>query len=230
MKRSRFFFIYRYLIPYGGLLLIKALAASYRYRLYNPENEQDILDRHKCLIYASWHQRFFPGITFFSSRKPIAIMISQSRDGEMIDKVVDVLGGCPVRGSSTRGGSTALNKLKDLACAGYNIGHIVDGPKGPFGNVKPGLLRIAQAAGKPIVPTIISSQKKWIFNSWDRFMVPKPFSRVIIRFGEAIDISAELEGEAFEQKRLFIEQRMKNLYEDTDRFWADSGKIGALFK
>jgi len=230
MKRSLLFFIYRYLIPYGGFLLVKALNLTYRIRLYDPENEQDILDRHKCLIYASWHQRFFPGITFFSSRKPIAIMISQSRDGEMIANVVDFLGWCPVRGSSTRGGTTALIKLKDLACAGYNIGHIVDGPKGPFGNVKSGLLRIAQAAGKPIVPTIVSSQKKWIFNSWDRFMVPKPFSRVIIRFGEAINVSAELDGEAFEEKRLFIEQRMKNLYEDTDRFWADSGKIGALFK
>lgn len=229
MKRSLLFFIYRYLIPYGGLLLVKALAATYRVKLYDPENEENVLDEHKSLIYASWHQRFFPGITFFSSRKPIAIMISQSRDGEMVARVVDILGWRSVRGSSTRGGVAALKKLKDLARAGYKIGHIVDGPRGPFGAVKPGLLRIAQVAGKPVVPTITSAQEKWVFNSWDRFMVPKPFARVIIRFGGAIDVPAALEGDAFEQKRLFIEQRMKDLYEDTDRIWADSDKIGAIF-
>jgi lysophospholipid acyltransferase (LPLAT)-like uncharacterized protein len=229
MKRSLLFFIYRYLIPYGGLLLVKALAVTYRIKLYDPENEEKVLDEHQSLIYASWHQRFFPGITFFSSRKPIAIMISQSRDGEMVARVVDILGWRSVRGSTTRGGAAALNKLKDLARAGYKIGHIVDGPTGPFGCVKPGLLRIAQVADKPVVPTITSAQKKWIFNSWDRFMVPKPFSRVLIRFGEAIDVPAGLEGEAFEQKRQFIEQRMRDLYEDTDRIWADPDKIRAVF-
>jgi hypothetical protein len=229
MRRSLLFFIYRYLIPYGGLLLVKALSATYRVRLYDPENEQTVLDRHQSLIYASWHQRFFPGITFFSSRKPIAIMISQSRDGEMVARVVDILGWRSVRGSSTRGGVAALKRLKDLARAGYKIGHIVDGPKGPFGYVKPGLLRIAQVAGMPVVPTITSAQKKWVFNSWDRFMVPKPFSRVIIRFGDAIDVPAELDGDAFEQKRVSIEQCLKDLYEDTDRMWDDPVKIAAIF-
>jgi lysophospholipid acyltransferase (LPLAT)-like uncharacterized protein len=229
LRRSLLFFIYRYLIPYGGLLLVKALSATYRIRLYDPENEQTVLDRHQSLVYVSWHQRFFPGITFFSSRQPIAIMISQSRDGEMVARVVDILGWRSVRGSSTRGGVPALKQLKDLAHAGYKIGHIVDGPKGPFGYVKPGLLRIAQVAGKPVVPTITSAQKKWVFNSWDRFMVPKPFSRVIIRFGKAIDVPAALGGEAFEQKRVSIELRLKELYEDTDRMWADPVKIAAIF-
>ena len=96
--------------------------------------------------------------------------------------------------------------------------------------MKPGLLRIAQVSGKPVVPTITSADKKWVFNSWDRFMVPKPFARVIIRFGEAIDVPEELNGEAFEQKRLFIEQRLQDLYEDTDRIWDDAGRIDAVFK
>jgi len=84
-------------------------------------------------------------------------------------------------------------------------------------------------AGKPVVPTITSAQKKWVFNSWDRFMVPKPFSRVIIRFAKAIDVPVELEGDAFEQKRVSIEQRLRELYADTDRIWADPDKIAAIF-
>ena len=230
MKRSLLLFLSRYVIPYGGLLAVKAIAATYRIRLYDPENEKKILEEYKSLVYASWHQRFFPGITFFSSRKPIAIMISKSRDGEMVARVVDILGWRSVRGSSSNGGISAFRTLKELACMGYKIGYIVDGPRGPFGYVKPGLLRIAQVSGKPVVPTITSAQKKWVFNGWDRFMVPKPFARVIIRFGEAIDVSAELDGEAFEEKRLFIEQRMQDLYEDTDRIWDDAGRIEALFK
>jgi lysophospholipid acyltransferase (LPLAT)-like uncharacterized protein len=230
MRRTLLFFIYRYIIPYGGLFLVKALSATYRFRIYNPENEQDILDRYGSLVYASWHQRFFPGITFFSSRKPIAIMISQSRDGEMIARVVDILGWRSVRGSSTRGGVAALRELKELARNGFRIGHIVDGPKGPFGSIKPGLLRIAQVAGKPVVPTITSAQHKWVFNSWDRFMVPKPFSRVIIRFGEPITVPPDLDSDAFEQKRRHIAETMKALYEDTDRIWSDPDKIRAVYK
>ena len=86
MKRSLLFFIYRYLIPYGGLLLVKALAATYRIKLYDPENETRVLNDYKSLVYASWHQRFFPGITFFSSRKPIAIMISQRSEERRVGK------------------------------------------------------------------------------------------------------------------------------------------------
>jgi len=230
MRRYLLRLIYRTILPYGGLLLVKALSATYRIRIYNPESEQGVIDRHGSLVYASWHQRFFPGITFFSSRKPIAIMISQSRDGEMIARVVDILGWRPVRGSSTRGGVVALRELKELALGGYRIGHIVDGPKGPFGVIKPGLLRIAQVAGTPVVPTITSAQHKWVFNSWDRFMVPKPFARVIIRFGDAIPVPAGIDGETFEQTRLQIEQAMADLYVETDRIWSDHDKIAMVFR
>ena len=137
-------FLYRYILPYVGLLSVRIISLTYRVRILDPEKESDILHSMDSLIYAGWHQRFFPGITLFAKRKPIAIMISQSRDGEFISHIVDMLGWFPVRGSSSRGGSEALRKLKELASGGYKIGHVVDGPKGPFGVVKPGLVRIAQ--------------------------------------------------------------------------------------
>jgi hypothetical protein len=162
-------------------------------------------------------------------RKPIAIMISQSRDGEFIAHIVRILGWEPVRGSSSRGGREALARLKELALGGYKIGHIVDGPKGPFGMVKPGLLRIAQATGLPIVPTITSAQKRWSIGSWDKFMIPNLFSRVIIRFGKPIYVSGDLSEDAFEQQRLMIEHRLEELYEATDRIWDDPEKISEIF-
>jgi len=134
-----------------------------------------------------------------------------------------------VRGSSSRGGGKALNEICEMAHRGYRIGHIVDGPRGPFGVVKPGLVRIAQYSGMPIIPTIISAEKKWIFKSWDRFIVPKPFSSIIIRFGDEIYVSKKLPGPAFEKKQFFIQNTLKKLYEETDLLWEVPSKIKEIF-
>ena len=140
-----------------------------------------------------------------------------------------ILGWQPVRGSSSKGGSDGLQQLKALSQKGYRIGHIVDGPTGPFGVVKPGLLRIAQVSGVAIVPTITSSDRRWTFRSWDRFMVPKPFSRVIIRFGEPVYVPSDLDEDGFEKVRVLVEQRMEELYEDTDLIWNDRERIQRIF-
>ncbi|GAB6145525.1 lysophospholipid acyltransferase family protein [Desulfocicer niacini] len=223
MKKKPNQLLYHYLFPYAGLILVRLLSLTYRVRIIDSENETSIRNRGGGIVYASWHQRFFPGITFFSRRRPIAIMISHSRDGEMISRVVDVLGWLPVRGSSSRGGSRALQEIKKLARQGFNIGHIVDGPRGPFGVVKPGLLRIAQASGLPIIPTITSSFRPFVFNSWDRFMVPRPFSRVIIRFGRPVFVQEGLTPEEFETKRQVLETTLNQLYARTDALWKSSG-------
>jgi len=217
------------IFPYIGLVVIKIISWTYKIRVINPDIEKDILKRGHIPIYASWHQRFFPGIVFFATRKPISIMISQSRDGELISKIVKVLGWHPVRGSSSKGGGQALRDIKKLVRRGCKIAHIVDGPRGPLGVVKPGLLVIAQASGMPIVPAITSAQKKWVFNSWDRFMVPKPFSRVIIRFSDEIIIPRKLQRSDFEEKRASIENTLKKLYVETDAIWSNREEIHRLF-
>ncbi len=217
------------IFPYIGLFIVKIISSTYRIRIINPEIERDILKRGHIPIYASWHQRFFSGITFFASRKPISIMISQSKDGELISRIVNVLGYYPVRGSSSKRGRQALGEIQKLVQEGYKVGHIVDGPRGPLGIVKPGLLLIARASGMPIVPVITSAEKKWVFNSWDRFMVPKPFSRVIIRFSDEIRIPKTLQHSDFEEKRLFIENTLKDLYVETDSIWTNQEEIDRLF-
>ena len=229
IKKTLKQFLYRYIIPYGGLALIRLISFTYRVRLVDLENEQETLNTYGKVVYCSWHQRFFPGIVFFSTRRPIAIIISRSLDGEMIARAVKILGWHPVRGSSSRGGKAALEEVKHLVRADYKIGHIVDGPQGPFGVVKPGLIRIAQAARVPIVPVLTSAQNKWVFNSWDRFMVPKPFSRVIIRFGTPIDVPAETDPDQFEVQRRLVEEQLRKEYEETDRIWTAPERIEQIF-
>jgi lysophospholipid acyltransferase (LPLAT)-like uncharacterized protein len=222
-------FLYRQLFPRAGLLLVRLISRTYRYRLVDADNERGVLSAYGTVVYASWHQRFFPGIAFFATRKPIAIMISQSRDGEMIARVVDILGWRSVRGSSSRGGMRALKEMRVLTRRGYRIGHIVDGPQGPFGVVKPGLLTIAQFAGAPVVPVITSAQRCWVFNSWDRFMVPKPFSNVLIRFGPPIPVPRRMTANAFEALRQDMEERIKELYAETDNWWRDPKIVKQFF-
>lgn len=218
------------LFVYLGFAFIKTISATYRKIIVHPEIELNILKKGYVPIYASWHQRFFPGVTFFAARRPISIMISQSRDGELIANIANLLGWHTVRGSSSRDGTRALHEIREKARQGYKVGHIVDGPRGPFGVVKPGLLKIAQYSGMPILPTIISSERKWRFNSWDRFIIPKPFSRVIIRFGEEIYIPKNIKNTSFEKKRLSIEGTLNKLYLETDDIWKDPGSVKQLFK
>ena len=217
------------IMPFIGLVVVRIISATYIIKMINPEIESNVFKRGQIPIYASWHQRFFPGITLFARRKPISIMISQSRDGELISRIAHVLGWYPVRGSSSKGGSQALRTLKKLIREGYKVGHIVDGPRGPFGVVKPGLLLIAQATGMPIIPIIISAEKKWVFNSWDRFIIPKPFSRVIIRFCDEICIPRKLSLSEFEEQRSQIENTFKKRYTEADAIWSNATEVRRLF-
>jgi lysophospholipid acyltransferase (LPLAT)-like uncharacterized protein len=218
------------IVPFIGLVVIRSISATYKFKMINPEIESNVFKRGQLPIYASWHQRFFPGITLFARRKPISIMISRSRDGELISRIAKTLGWYPVRGSSSKGGRQALRKIKKLIQEGYKVGHIVDGPRGPIGVVKPGLLLIAQATGMPIIPIIVSAEKKWVFNSWDRFMIPKPFSRVIIRFCDEMCIPRKLSSSDFEDKRSQIENTFKKLYDETDAIWSNADKVRRLFE
>jgi len=213
--------LYKYLIPYGGYLLIKIISSTYRFRFLGLENEKAALLKSGAVIYGGWHQRLFSGITPFARRKPIVITISESRDGEYIAKIAELVGWRTVRGSSSRGGSKAFRELKSLAKNGYSIAHIVDGPQGPPEVIKPGLLRIARATGLPILPAAVSPQKKWVFNSWDRFMIPKPFSKIIVRFGEAVHVPKSMSKSDLEMERQRIEKQLKILIRETDLIWED---------
>ena len=225
--KNRFF--NRYILPYAGLLFVKIISATYRFGIVNPEVEQHVFEKGQVPIYAAWHQRFFAGIAPLAKRRPISIMISRSRDGEYIARIVDMLGWQAVRGSSSRGGREALKEIISLSKQGCRIVHIVDGPQGPHGIVKPGLIKIAQHSEMPIIFCTTSAEKKWVFNSWDQFIIPKPFSRVIIRFGDEIRIPKNLGKVDFEKKRSYIEGALKQFIEETDRMWTEPDTVQHVF-
>jgi len=163
------------------------------------------------IILCTWHQHFFAAIRHFQnyrSFKP-ALMISKSSDGEIIADVAEKSGWHTVRGSSSSGGKEALRKMIDHLSQTRLAAHIVDGPKGPAGTVKAGVVQLAHAADAAIIPFYVSADRAWYFNSWDSFFIPKPFARVVISFGEMIKFTPAENLATFESQRLYLEKIMR---------------------
>lgn len=221
MKKEIKYFILKHLISYPVYFLLHLYAKTVKVTLENEQGIVQYLNDGKMVVLASWHQRFFGGFYLPKMlKRTIPIMISQSRDGDFIAYVVKRIGWRPVRGSSSMGGKQALRMLIDEMKDYKLAGHIVDGPTGPPKEIKPGLLSLAQHSGAAICPTFVHYEKSWTFKSWDRFMVPKPFSSAVVRFGQLIVIPSHVGPEEFENVRLCIEREMMAGYEKGDRRWA----------
>jgi lysophospholipid acyltransferase (LPLAT)-like uncharacterized protein len=135
-------------------------------------------------------------------------MISQSKDGDIIAGIAEKSGWHTVRGSSSRNGGRALKEMVGRLERTGLAAHIVDGPRGPAGIIKAGVVSLARAAGAVVVPIYATSDRAWYFKSWDRFMLPKPFAKVTLRFGEMMDLTEGEDDKDFENHRLHLQQIM----------------------
>ncbi|THB75436.1 MAG: DUF374 domain-containing protein [Desulfobacteraceae bacterium] len=191
-------------------VLVKLYIATFRSKTLNIEAIQPLLDQGKKIIFVGWHQQFFTAINHFGMYRdyePI-LMISQSRDGELISNVAHWEGWTTARGSSTRGGKNALAQIIDHLKTRQLAAHILDGPQGPIGRVKPGAVKLAQETGALVIPCHYKAENAWYFNSWDQFMVPKPFSKTMLVYGEPLEIEKTDTPQAFETQRLKIEDAL----------------------
>ena len=134
-------------------------------------------------IYAFWHNRQII-LPIVRKDEHIHCLISSSRDGEYIARVAALFGKAAIRGSSTRGGFDAMKQMMRVLKDKGIVAITPDGPLGPPGEVKPGVIQMAQALNVPIVPITFDANRKKVFGSWDGFNLPYPFSRIAILFGE----------------------------------------------
>jgi lysophospholipid acyltransferase (LPLAT)-like uncharacterized protein len=188
----------------------RAYARTFRIKIENEAAWMDYLKNGGTVVICTWHQQFFSAIRHFPSYSIFnpGVMISQSRDGEIAAGVAERCGWHPVRGSSSRGGREALKLMIKHLKKTRLAGHIVDGPRGPSGQVKAGVIRLAYATNAVIVPFYVTTENKWQFNSWDRFLLPKPFSKVSLCFGEMIKFDRVKDQESFEKQRKQLEEIM----------------------
>jgi lysophospholipid acyltransferase (LPLAT)-like uncharacterized protein len=174
-------------------LLIRAVGRTLRFQVEGQEHWDEAARAGGLPIYTFWHDRIFAGTYFFRGRR-IVIMTSQSFDGEYIARFIQRLGYGAVRGSSTRGGVGALVELTRLVRKGCPAGFSIDGPRGPRHVAKVGAVLLAKKTGQPVLPFGVNAERFWTLKSWDRMQIPRPFSRVRVRFAPPIHVPADADG------------------------------------
>jgi lysophospholipid acyltransferase (LPLAT)-like uncharacterized protein len=191
--------------------LIKGLAATVRFQFIDPHQTGKL---HPA-IFCIWHNRLSLCLEVrsrylrqFHSDRQLGVLVSASNDGALLSVVLKSYDVYPVRGSSSRRGSQALKELVTLQRNGYDLALTPDGPRGPKYKVQGGVISLGQLTGNPIVPVSLNFSSKWTLNSWDAFMIPKPFSKCHVRFGEPIQVSRDASPEDREELIRQLEEQL----------------------
>jgi lysophospholipid acyltransferase (LPLAT)-like uncharacterized protein len=173
-----------------GAIIIRALALTWRVRFVNGEIVRALKDRRQPFIYVLWHGQLLPLLWSHRDRQ-VAIMVSEHSDGEVIARIAKALGFRTVRGSTSRGAARALLGACREIEAGFDLAVTPDGPRGPAHSVAPGAAIIAQRTQAPMVPVAARASRSWRLKSWDRFMIPKPFARVVVAYSDPIAVTGD---------------------------------------
>lgn len=198
-------------------LLIRALYRTYRVRFLHPEAEEQWLAPGKSVVAASWHRCALILPIRFARLKP-AMMVSPSKDGDLLAAFLEGMGYTTMRGSSTRGGPRALAGMIRFMKKGGIAATAADGPKGPPYVAKPGMIMLAVRAGAPLLPVVYSADRAWVLKkTWDRTMIPKPFAKVIINTGRVFRYPAEMSPEALEAARLELQEELNRILAEADQ-------------
>lgn len=212
------------LLPPLATLAIRLLHFTLRYRIHVAGETRRILEEGKPVVLAFWHGRMLilPPVVrkvCGKSGMDIWVMISRHWDGELIARTVRPFRVFSARGSTTRGGREAMQELVEKGRTGHTVAITPDGPAGPCCTVQPGVVRIAQLTGLPIVPLTWAARPRWVASSWDRFQIPRPFSRVSVAFDEPIRVAAGQGPDGLEACRALVGER---LGQATDRMEAEA--------
>lgn len=173
----------KYILGFIVWLFFRTLSLTWRVVVEEPESMKKSLQNKEPLIFAHWHGDEV-ALIYLVGRYRIATITSTSKDGEMMNTVIRLLGGVTSRGSSTRGGINALKGLIRLVRdEKRNSSFAVDGPKGPIYKVKPGVFELSRLMNSPIYTVGVSCDRAWVFEkSWNKAFLPKPFARIYMKW------------------------------------------------
>jgi lysophospholipid acyltransferase (LPLAT)-like uncharacterized protein len=172
--------------------------------------EQTVRARRGNVIYAFWHGHLLYLMHRYRS-SGVYILVSQSPDGEMLSRMLRRFGLPTIRGSSSRGGRRSLLELARQVRAGACAGIAPDGPRGPRHQAQSGIISLARLTEVPIIPVAVGARWKIEFQSWDRFLLPLPGSRVVVAYSEPVVVPPDTDAEVLEQKRQELEGKLLKL-------------------
>ncbi len=195
----------RYIIPYLVFFVYKLLQWTWRIELRESEDVKKLVEKGESFVIAHWHGDEL-GILHLLKKYHVSCIISTSKDGEIMNKAVQLLGAETVRGSSTRGGTQALKGIIRLKKRGRRPSVAVDGPKGPIYKAKPGVFQISRLTQLPIVPISFYASRFHLFDkSWNKSRLPLPFAKVVIQWGNALPSVSKAEDPKDEKLALRLE-------------------------
>lgn len=196
-----------WLVSQAGYLAIRLIGPTLRYSISIEEGGPADAEPHPG-IYAFWHRSVF-AVSWRFRNHGIAVLTSRSFDGEYIARIITRLGYRAVRGSSSRGAVGGLRSMRRELEAGGAVAFTIDGPRGPRYLAKPGAVMLARDTGMPVTAFYIAPENPWTLRSWDAFMVPKPFSRALLRVSRPVQVPAEARDEELERYRLQLQEALE---------------------
>ena len=163
-------------------------------------------------IFAMFHGNQYVNVSVpRKERQKHNILISPSNDGDMIANVCKMMGFSLIRGSVGRRGAEAARQIMEALEKGQNVSYTIDGPRGPIYKVKPGIVRLAQMSGFPIVPLMGAVSNKFEFPSWDKYHLPHHFGKGVAIYSEPIYVPKELTEEEIKKYQVQIEEKLLDL-------------------
>ncbi len=203
--KPRFTFAQRLALAVAPLVVSAVLwvvSRTWRFEVIAEEGVMPVLfgEEPRAEIYCFWHQCVLPANVYFRGSHAV-ILISRSFDGELVTRVARIFGYDAVRGSSSRGAHQALLGLKNSIEAGRSAIFTADGPRGPLHQSKMGPIKLAQMTGAPIHAFHLQPERAWVLRSWDKFLAPKPFTRIVVSWARPVRVASDLPADQFELKR-----------------------------
>ncbi|HUU39833.1 MAG TPA: lysophospholipid acyltransferase family protein [Desulfatiglandales bacterium] len=205
-------------LSYLTIFILKTIALTCKVRYINKKYIDEFILGDKKVVITTWHRCSIYFLFKYGFIHPM-VLFSPSEDGDLLVDFAKKLGVIPARGSSTRGGKEGSRRMvKFLNAGGRVVATVADGPQGPALRAKPGLVRISQKSGAYLIPMIWSANKVWIFKkAWDKMIIPKPFSRIVISASEPYIIPKEANSKRFDDYVKKMEKTLNIITLEVDK-------------
>ena len=203
-------------IGFLGSVFIRLLGSTWRVKWKGMENLEKARKLSHNVVFSFWHGRFLV-LTYTHRGKDIQVLTSEHYDGDLIGRTIKWLHFGNLKGSTTRGGAKAIRQIVGVLKKGLDVGLTVDGPTGPRGIVQQGAVEVSRMTGCVIVPLLNTAHRRYLFNSWDRFQLPIPFSKVVVSYGEPVVIQPGADTDEREKARILLQDRLNEMTSDMDR-------------
>lgn len=209
--------ILRFAGNYFLYIALNFLCKSLRFKIVNEKAIDSLIQKKQKFILAFWHgTMLYPW--FYHRNKKLLGLTSQSKDGDLLAKILKRWNYNVVRGSSSKGGEIALGIMIDYAKHEGSVAITPDGPKGPRHKLKAGAVITAKKSNTPLVLLGVGYKSKNHLNNWDSFEIPKPFSKVKLIYSDPIEISSDLNYEETSKKIHEAEEKLKSLQHQAENF------------